>query len=368
MLNFNYHSLKLLQPLGEVKYKFNDDLSAFIFPVIFRNKHSLVYRSTSTTVDKIRWLESIHNYRRQLRGHLRYLGDNMITIDNEKMKLQSNLGLLFTVSDYNQLCTARDCRNVLPIDRTFTSQGPLFAVDSESLYGIIRTSYAEGDDLSTILREKLSLKDIAVVTLQMADTLDDLAAKDIVHRDIKPGNIMYDFKTKKATLIDFGLAYSPAEQESPFLSPDLQNLLNEREDIEMGRILGTPAYLSPEHVRGNTSPQSDLFSFGLTLYDFIVGHNLSFKFDHQDTYALFWYLINYETPEKKKLMDEVNRAVDSSSFRRHFLPCLESILDPEPQKRERDSLRTCAERFLHGKERSWTEIMGSWLNKFFSFN
>ncbi|MDX3099764.1 serine/threonine-protein kinase [Nonomuraea angiospora] len=98
---------------------------------------------------------------------------------------------------------------------------------------------------------------VARIGLQMLDALQTAHAAGIVHRDVKPANILLEAGQSHAVLTDFGLATS---LERPV---DLTGA---------GVVVGTPAYISPERARGGPpTPQTDLWSLGVTLYAAVEG-------------------------------------------------------------------------------------------------
>ncbi|MFD6099485.1 serine/threonine-protein kinase [Nocardiopsis flavescens] len=97
---------------------------------------------------------------------------------------------------------------------------------------------------------------VAEIGLQLIDALKVAHNEGIVHRDVKPGNVMIT-RSGRVVLTDFGLAAWNGESA---LS-------------ESGRIVGSPAYLSPERAKaGPVGPESDLWSLGATLYSAVEGH------------------------------------------------------------------------------------------------
>ncbi len=122
----------------------------------------------------------------------------------------------------------------------------------------IAMEYVEGYPMSERLRRKrfITAAEALRILESVLDALTIAHAKNIVHGDIKPANIMYDSSSKQYILTDFGAAYSDF-----------------RERDEEKKIIGTPAYMSPEQLSGNRiDGRSDLFSLAVTLYHLLTGH------------------------------------------------------------------------------------------------
>ena len=123
--------------------------------------------------------------------------------------------------------------------------------------------YVEGEPLSNRIREgPMKIAEILPIGIQVADALDDAHAKGIVHRDIKPGNLMLTPRGH-VKVLDFGLA---KREKSGSNSEDTQLLTS------AGMVLGTVEYMSPEQVLGrDVDHRSDIFSLGVVLYEMATG-------------------------------------------------------------------------------------------------
>jgi serine/threonine protein kinase/Tol biopolymer transport system component len=126
----------------------------------------------------------------------------------------------------------------------------------------------EGETLAARLaRGPMALDEALRLAIQMAGALDAAHRKGIVHRDLKPANIMLTGRPLTGNgikVLDFGLA--KMERASPGADEMAMDV------TQPGTVLGTRQYMSPEQVQGKEAdPRSDIFSFGLTLYEMLAG-------------------------------------------------------------------------------------------------
>ncbi len=126
----------------------------------------------------------------------------------------------------------------------------------------------EGETLAKRLEKgPLPLEQVLKYGAQIADALDKAHRSGVVHRDLKPGNIM--LTPTGAKLLDFGLA-KPA---APLTSAAMLTAATQDSPVtEQGTIVGTFQYMSPEQVEGKeVDGRSDIFSFGAVLYEMLTG-------------------------------------------------------------------------------------------------
>ncbi len=151
----------------------------------------------------------------------------------------------------------------------------IYDVGETDDFAYIAMEYLDGPSLREILREHGPLPfELAIDTaLQMADALAFAHDHGIVHRDIKPPNVIVDSKRGAVKLTDFGIAHLMSNTET-----------------RAGMLLGSPRYMSPEQVQGQpVDGRSDIFSLGVVLYEMLVGRP---PFGGEELHGILFRIVN----------------------------------------------------------------------------
>lgn len=129
--------------------------------------------------------------------------------------------------------------------------------DTEGDWPYIVMEYCPRGDLKTRMKQKISRETAIKYTAQIAAGLDSAHRQGLIHRDVKPSNILIR-QDNSLVLVDFGIVKSK--------TVDQQALTDE------GKMVGTPYYISPEQARGGKlDGRSDLYSLGIILYEMLEG-------------------------------------------------------------------------------------------------
>ncbi len=137
---------------------------------------------------------------------------------------------------------------------------PVYTVDEHRGLPYFAMEYVPGGTLESRIRKQGPLDVLSILRIgrQVALALSAAHECGLVHRDIKPANILLDRGVDRVRVADFGLA----------------RVNSDASHTRSGFIAGTPQYMSPEQVRGETcTPQSDLFSLGTVMYAMCTGHS-----------------------------------------------------------------------------------------------
>src|SRR5689334_4743221 len=165
--------------------------------------------------------------------------------------------------------------------------------------------YIEGETLSKLIeRGPLPLDKALSYAVQIVDALAAAHAKGVIHRDLKPGNVII---TKNgAKVLDFGLAKVGTEKPSAESAANIQTVT---EPItRAGAILGTLYYMSPEQVEGKEADErSDIFSFGVVFYEMITGQR---PFNGDTQAAVLAAILKDQPPPMSQRQPAVPRALE----------------------------------------------------------
>jgi len=183
----------------------------------------------------------------------------------------------------------------------------IFDLGQADAFKFITMDYIEGEDLQSVLgrKKKLEPGEAANIIAQICRALEVAHAEGVIHRDLKPQNIMLD-KTGRAYVMDFGIARSTA-------APGM---------TQTGALIGTLDYMSPEQAKGQPlDARSDLFSVGIIFYEMLAGQN---PFPADTTMGKLWK----RTSEPARPLGELDKTISPA-----LCEIVRRCLEIEPQKR-----------------------------------
>ena len=158
----------------------------------------------------------------------------------------------------------REAKSAAALDHPFICK--IYEVTEADGRPCIAMEYVVGETLEArVERGRLKLREVVAIGTEVAEALEEAHGHRIVHRDLKPANIMLTGGHVK--VMDFGLAkrLGDGQAGSDASSGGL---------TQSGMWVGTPAYMSPEQVRGEkVDSQSDIFAFGTVIYELLVGEH-----------------------------------------------------------------------------------------------
>jgi serine/threonine protein kinase len=189
-------------------------------------------------------------------------------------------------------------------------------VDRDVSYIILE--FVHGKTLREVDRSKISFDDAINLTVQLLEALAYAHSQGIIHRDIKPGNIIVTDE-RLLKVMDFGLARRMT---------DVSNL------TQSGEIVGTIAYLPPERFLGKSGDNtSDLYSVGVLLYELLSGR-LPFTHESGDLVAVMFSHVNDRPRPPRQINPLIPASLDRIIMR---------LLDKDPARRYPDAAALIAE-------------------------
>ncbi|HZE68764.1 MAG TPA: protein kinase [Pyrinomonadaceae bacterium] len=175
----------------------------------------------------------------------------------------------------------------------------IYEINDHNDIPFIAMEYVEGETLSEKTKVSgLDLGEILDIALQVVDGLAEAHSHGIVHRDVKPANIIVN-RRGRVKILDFGLAKNIAAESED----QTQQILS-----QAGMILGTAAYMSPEQARGAVvDARSDVWSFGVVLYEMVAREK---PFSGTTTTDLLAAILRNEPESLRKFNNEVPQELE----------------------------------------------------------
>jgi eukaryotic-like serine/threonine-protein kinase len=172
----------------------------------------------------------------------------------------------------------------------------IHAVDEHRGTPFLVMEYVDGETLKDKIQRKhpLPLEDILHISTQIAAGLAAAQSQGLIHRDIKPANILLDNGIERVRIADFGLARAALDNSGM---------------SSTGNFVGTPAYMSPEQVRGEQVDfRTDLFSLGCVMYCMVTGRS---PFSGRDGIAIARRVVDFTPPSLSTLAPQLPKTLSN---------------------------------------------------------
>ncbi|MBI1918655.1 MAG: protein kinase [Planctomycetes bacterium] len=216
---------------------------------------------------------------------------------------------------------------------------PIFDVGEVDGRPYLTMAYVEGRSLAELIRggQPLPERPVADLVRKLALALEEAHRKGIIHRDLKPANIMVG-ERHEPVILDFGLARQTHKEDVRLTAP--------------GMMLGTPAYMPPEQVRGDTAamgPACDIYSLGVVLYELLTGR---LPFQAPNLGALIAQVLTENPPPPSAHRPDLSRALESI--------CLKAMAkDPAHRFETMAEFATALDGFLRNQAAPQAGLTGS---------
>ena len=210
---------------------------------------------------------------------------------------------------------------------------------AETLGNLVRRARTFSQSQSPTTRAPLEMLDLKTISVQLLRVLSHLKSKQVIHRDLKPGNILYlvdkEGRISLIKVIDFGVALCLARR-SPV-------------DLHKGHVVGTLSYMAPELVLGKASYATDLFSSGVILYQVMSG-KLPLKFRREKTREQINQELRRVSREARKPLLEANPRLAKVPGFKELAKLVDRMIELNPE--DRPSLEVLQEDWMD----AWNQV------------
>jgi serine/threonine protein kinase len=184
----------------------------------------------------------------------------------------------------------------------------IYSVEDHNDQPFLVMEYLEGRSLRERIKQgPLAVADTLLIALRVAEALDAAHRQGVVHRDVKPANIMLEGPWEQVKIMDFGLARAAVDGG---------------ESSTRDLALGTPAYMSPEQLRGDpVDARADLFALGAVIYTCLVGRS---PFNGRTSLEIGHRIAHENPPVLREVNPQIPEYVSDLVMR---------LLEKEPERR-----------------------------------